>query len=362
MARKSSPGNTVSSIQEESADYNVDGSNTDITDQSDSKQQLETPDDDGGQENQDANTAARTSGAEDEVESTLADVIRDAVKPKEDDKPESSDRKDGQDKGKSEGEDDKGEDDKSDADANKAKDEEEVPFHKHPRWQEKLKKERELTRERDQYKQGHDEYGRIDAFMRDNELAPEEVANGFQIMAMMRSNPDKALEALRPFIQQLETVTGKTLPDDLQVHVSDGTVTAEVAAETARLRQDTLRQTQQAERAEASRQSDTQRSHVQSIQSAASAVEKEIESADPDYARKQPFVLDRVRSMIAENPPKSPDEARAIVRKAHVEISDRLRHTQRKQVTPVRSTDTTSPGKPQPKTFAEAVRMAANQT
>jgi hypothetical protein len=309
---------------------------------------------------QDANSEQQeqSSSSEDVTETTLADVVRNAAKAVE--APESSDRKNG-------GEAEQSTDDKSaseqgqtpNADDAKPKDDD-VPFHKHPRWQEKLKVERELRQQVDTFKASHEQFEQIQGFMRSNALEAQEVANGFEIMALMRRDPEAAFQRLQPYLQQLEMVTGRKLPEDLQKRVEDGVADEATAREAALLRIETQRRHAAEQSTNQVLAQQTQVQAIQTIQSAVSVVERELQSGDPDYARKQPFVMDRVRALILEQQPRTPEEATAIVRQAHSEISDRLKPMiQRKPVSTATSGNSASGGQAAPKSFAEAVRLAA---
>jgi len=297
--------------------------------------------------NEDA-SKAQSSGAVDATEATLEQVIRNAVKPVEAkaEDPAPSSR---------EGQTAESADAETQPEATgeaKPPNDADVPFHKHPRWQ-------ELKRERDTYKSGHEQFEQVQSFIRTNNLSNEEVAAGFQIMALMRQDPEKALEALRPYVSSLEQVTGRALPEDLQSRVENGLVDEDTARETARLRHERLR-FEAIERDRVARES--QRAHVDhyaSIQSAVTTTERDIQSSDPDYARKQPFILDRVRALIAEKQPQSVEESVAIVRQAHNEITKQLSPmVQRKPVTQPRSGDSSSSSRPVANSLLDVVRNA----
>jgi hypothetical protein len=299
---------------------------------------------------------AQSSGAKDATETTLLDVIAAAVAPKkeEGDGPASSD---------GEGSQDVADVDTAAGDKPNATDDSNVPFHKHPRWQEKLAKERELTQQVEQYRSGHEQYEQIQRFMTVNQLSPEEVVQGYQIMALMRRDPAKALEMLTPHLQALELVTGRKLPDDLQQRVDDGVDSPETARETANLRMQAERDRREAEHRQRVDQQRQQQSTVQTIQSAVTAVEAELKGSDPDYARKQSFIADRVRALIAERKPKTDMEATAILRDAHAEVSRQLGGlVQKKTVTTTTSSAAATTGRTEPKTLLEAVRLAASKT
>jgi hypothetical protein len=307
------------------------------------------------QGNEDANSEkqAQSSSAEDATEETLADVIRAAVKAEEPKVPASSDGKSSEETEESKPEAKDAAEAESEA---KGKDESDVPFHKHPRWQ-------ELKRERDTYKAGHEQFEQIQSFITTNGLDAKEVATGFEVMALMRQNPEKALEMLLPYVQSLELVTGRRLPEDLAQRVDDGVVDQATAQETARLRIEAERQRAHQQMAEQRQHVETQQAGVQSIQSAVRAVETEIQAGDPDYSRKQPFVMDRVRALILEERPSTPDQAVAILRRAHAEVGSLLKPmVQRKPVTTVTSGAAATSSRAEPKSLLDVVRMAAQSS
>jgi hypothetical protein len=305
--------------------------------------------DDGG----DANEQVQSSGTEDATESTLADVVARAAGTSEEGEGSESSTE-SEDEEAAEGEASEGEAGEQAAAAKDDKTEDaDVPFHKHPRWQ-------ELKRERDTFKSDAEQYQSIQQFMRVNQLEPEEVAAGYEIMALMRRDPQAALDKLLPYVQQLELVTGARLPDDLAARVNDGVVDKETAAETARLRFESQRRTAEAEAASRREQAQSAQATIQTIQSAVRAVEQEIRTADPDFARKQPFLVDRVRVLIAAEQPKTPEEASAIVRKAHSEVSELLKPMiQRKPVRTMTSGDSSTSGRQAPTSLREAIELAA---
>jgi hypothetical protein len=317
---------------------------------------------DSATEGQDA-PQAQSSSAQDATESTLQDVIAAAVAPKADEAPESSAGDSSEEADESEGEADNTDGEKP-AEAAKPEEEEQVPFHKHPRWQEKLQQERELKAQLEQFKSGHEQYEQIQGFMESNQLAPQEVADGFEIMALMRRDPKSALERLRPLVRDLELFTGERLPDDLEERVRDGVSDRETASEAARMRllqQQREQEAQAAERRALEQQQQTAQTSAQAMQAAVAAVESELKNGDPDYAKKQAFIADRVRVLIQAERPSSPEAAVALVRRAHDDIGKQLGQIakERRPVRAVRSADTPTDGRSEPKTMFDVVRQAA---
>lgn len=175
--------------------------------------------------------------------------------------------------------------------AAKAADDKEVdpPFHTHPRWQ-------EMKRERDTFKEGHERFLQLHTFMQNANLEPAEVNSGFQIMAAMKNDPQAAYDALLPYMQNLETILGKKLPPDLQEQVDDGHATEEIATELAQRRS---RQAA-AEAAGEKAKTEAQAAQAAQVSGAVSKWEADWQTADPDYAVKQPRVLEKIKLAILE--------------------------------------------------------------
>jgi len=84
-----------------------------------------------------------------------------------------------------------------------------VPLHLQPRF-------KEVIAEKNEYKRGHEQYEKIQSSLKEMKLSAEETAQGLSIMGLMKSNPQAALEALQPIINNLQQVTGQIIPNDIQ--------------------------------------------------------------------------------------------------------------------------------------------------
>lgn len=69
------------------------------------------------------------------------------------------------------------------------------------------------------------EFDKIDTYVRNAGLSSQDVAGTLEIAAMLRSQPAQALARLLPIVQQLQSMTGETLPADLQQRVDQGYLT-----------------------------------------------------------------------------------------------------------------------------------------
>lgn len=199
---------------------------------------------------------------------------------------------------------------------------EDVPFAKHPRWQEVLGERKTLRKEVESLKPQAEEWGKVTAFMEVNRLTPEEVAQGFTIMALIKHDPAKALQALAPFIEQAELQVGKRLPPDLQKQVDDGQVTQEVASELSRTR--AQNQALQANTETQQRQNENMQAEQRAgvIKNAVVQWEQGISAQDPDYKLKQRVVMAHVRAALATSRPQTAEQAIEICKKAYETASE----------------------------------------
>ena len=245
-----------------------------------------------------------------------------------------------------------------------------LPFHKHPRWQ-------ELKQERNQFKEQvverdakiadlspkAEQLDRIGAFMADNELTPEEVQQGFEIMALMKHNPAAALEKLAPKLENLELAVGRKLPEDLQQKVEAGEVTPEIAQEAARARMDAAAARHRVERSEQTIQQDRARAAGMAMKTAVDGWETDIKARDPDYPHMQPFIIDRTRVLMQQTPPRSPDEAVALAKRAYDDVKASMRKVlpPKPQTRVVTSDKSSTSARPAPQNLEDIVRAALRQ-
>lgn len=195
-----------------------------------------------------------------------------------------------------------------------------TPFHKHPRF-------KKLIRERNEFRSRATQYDQITDFMDKNQLTAEEVAQGFQVMAMMKTgDPAQAYEALRRITDNLALAAGHKLPDDLAQKVEQGYIDQETA-------QDLWRKQFKAERTANLAATENQRFRQQEQQSAFNTIaeavtawEESVRESDPDYELKADLIDDRVRALVAaKGKPRNTDEALAYAQDAYKTVSERLK-------------------------------------
>ena len=198
--------------------------------------------------------------------------------------------------------------DKAGADADQK-----LPFHNHPRW-------KEVVAERDAYRTDAGEYRKITNFMSTNGLSNEEVVEGFQIMALMKVNPAEAHKKISEYKARLDAIVGEVLPEDLSEKVRDGFIDKDTAKELAALKA----QQKLAEQRQVQAIQDQDLQVRKGIHAAVVNWEQQMKVKDPDWSAKQEMVIDQVKLMLSAEQPSTPEQALALVERAHSTIRERL--------------------------------------
>lgn len=257
-------------------------------------------------------------------------------------------------------------------------DDSKLPFHQHPRWKQVLGERNEartqldaITRERDDFKPDAEQHRQVKGFMDTHHLTPDEAADGFVVMALLKNDPIKALERLGPIVDKLRSDTGEVLTKDLQDKVEAGAIDEETAKELSRTRARDALGTRRLQAVDTQRQQqDVQRQATElnnTMASAVSAWEREIAPKDPDWSKKSEMVQSEALALIQRHGrPKSADDAVKLTKTAYENVNKRLKSIlpqQREIRAGARSSDSgsTSTTAAQPKTLADAVRQAAGR-
>lgn len=190
-----------------------------------------------------------------------------------------------------------------------------VPFNKHPRFQQVLTKLK--TAEVDAVR-----YRNVETFISNQGLAPEEAADLLTIGGLIKTDPVEAWKRMKPVVQQVLTAAGEVLPDDLKAMVQNGDMTREAAMEVSRSRamvQSTqVRSQWQVQRDQAERQAAMQRG----IQDSVSSWEAERRQRDPNFESKLPAIEREVAWLqTRDGRPNTAEGVRAQLQKAYDAVS-----------------------------------------
>jgi hypothetical protein len=259
-------------------------------------------------------SGAKSSDAqEEEVERSTLDVIRDVAKADgedgDDEEPEKASTAKEPEKA-AESETDTGETDEENFS--------DVPFHEHPRF-------KQLLRQRDGYKAEAGEYKKITAFMEENQLTGQEAAEGFQIMAAMKSDPAKAWELLKPHVQAVLTAAGEVLPPELEQRVQAGELSREAALNWSRDRARVGSYEAQQAQLQQRMQREAVAQRASAVRDAAEQWQRGRQERDPRFGDKVELLQREVAFLQAtEGRPDTPDGVRAQLQKAYGAVSSRM--------------------------------------
>lgn len=235
---------------------------------------------------------------------------------------------------------------------------ERLPFNKHKRFQQLVKERKEAFETVERTRPLAAQAETLNTYCRTNGIAPKQLQEALEFVALINSNPAEAAKRLDPIMQQLQSFTGDRLPADLAAEVEEAKLTPERAKEIAQLRS--------AKTFDANRSAQTaQQQFVNSAFQAAEAWETQKKTADPDYASKRELVNDRLNRLLTDpkNEIKAVSDITALLERAYTEITKETRRfspapTRRKNLS---SNGSSSSAKAEPKSFEEAV-MAAGKS
>lgn len=229
-----------------------------------------------------------------------------------------------------------------------------------------------VSSELDQERTKNDQIVKV---MEDTGSSPEEFAQVLLMLGHANSGDPKrvtqALDMLDAMRGNLARMTGKAVPGvdvlsdfpDLLQKVTNGDLDEESAAEIAAARRERESKSQQAEKTQAQQQQQAQMAQrVQTAQNDLSTLGNELKASDPDYDSKLAILQKRgFFENVAQNVP--PEQWKQVFRATYDAMGDvaKARTPIKKAATPMRSTPESGGGSPQPKSTAEAVRMALSE-
>lgn len=239
---------------------------------------------------------------------------------------------------------------------------EEPPFHKHPRWievQDRLKAETEVA----------NEYRAIEKFAQANRLSTEDIVDGLQLLALVKTDPSQARDQIVKILEDIDNYTGVKLPKDLADQVEAGELTKEGATEISKARarekhltsRETARETEQQT---ANRQKQFQEFRTK-VNDSIRAAEKDAAKTDTDYLRIKKNVLDRMATLAKGKKINSPEAGVALWKQAYTEVRAEM-----KDLLPPPKEKRFEPSKPggggaaptAPKTLMDAVNAGLAQS
>lgn len=192
-----------------------------------------------------------------------------------------------------------------------------LPFHKHERFQQLVKERGEYKKQIEDQKESLDWLSNHDKFCQSHGITGEQFKNLMEIQALINTNPTEAHKRIQPLVEYLGQFTGSKLPEDLQKKVESGTIDMESAQELAAARQ-------RSKFAEQRQQHTAITSRNQVLANTLSSWETQIQTRDPDFARKQQFVVDRFVALSARSPWQTPEQIYALAEQAYKDVNEMI--------------------------------------
>lgn len=190
-----------------------------------------------------------------------------------------------------------------------------VPFNKHPRFQQVLGKLKAAETDAQRYRN-------VETFIGEQGLSGDEAAELLQIGGLIKTNPVEAWKRVLPTIQKLAIAAGEVLPEDLRQRVQAGEVSREVAMDLSRQRAANQSMTA---RQEWERNNSQQRQMVelqQQIGSTVNSWESERRARDPNFEAKLPAIEREVAWIQSkEGKPRDVNGVRDQLQRAYTAVS-----------------------------------------
>lgn len=238
-----------------------------------------------------------------------------------------------------------------------------------------------LTTEVDQLRPKAQALEAFHTITRNANLNKEDVNTIFHIGGLMKNDPHKAWEVLKPIVAQLQQLVGEVLPKDLQDQVTGGKITPDAAKELSRLRSEksvnasTQQQNTERQRQDnAARAAEASQNLQRDVGTAITKWENDWKASDPDYSLKSSRVNEAIelelnRAIILakegkpNNLPTSVEQAVKMANEIKKRVEKEMRQFLPKRNTPlthVTGNGVTNGSKPVPKNMNDVVRMAAS--
>ncbi|MHC2536983.1 hypothetical protein [Bradyrhizobium diazoefficiens] len=214
----------------------------------------------------------------------------------------------------------------------------------------------------------------VTKYLRDNDISREDFLLTLELAAAMRRGDFRTFYAgVQPYVKLAEEYLGVSLPPDLQEQVRQGHMTTQAAQAFSRERMDramaqnNFQRTQQqhrqfAEQSTAQQQQQQRAFLANQVRDTVNAWEAKIMQSDPDYAAKRAAVQDTMWAVVRERGvPQSADHAVKIAEEALRRVNERYRSwaPQRRPTSRApSSTGRTTGATPEPRTLADAVKVA----
>lgn len=186
----------------------------------------------------------------------------------------------------------------SDGETKVEEEEEQVPFHEHPRWQEKLQELVDEKAANDSLRQDRtDNQVVLDQV---NLVGKDQFDNFLQFRDMMQTDPKAALEMILPTVNGLMQQAGLNIAPDLQAQIDEGTIT-EVHAKELQSNRARITQLEKNNQTTITRNADQQQIDISKrMVEVANHWGSAKSVSDPDYAKKEELIVTHINAAKAD--------------------------------------------------------------
>lgn len=209
-------------------------------------------------------------------------------------------------------------------------------------------------------------------FCQRHNLSESDYQTWMQIAALSKTDPAKAMEALKPQLAQLQSFTGELLPQDLQKAVDDGHLTLDYAKELSAARNQAKHGAARMQQTQQQMELQAQQQQYQAMQSSLVNWSESKKTSDPDFVPKRDpnapdgkyeLFLHRFASDVKVANVQTVQELVSIAEKSYAAVGATLsRFLPKSNGKPVlRSTHSQSQAQQAPKTVEEAMSNAAKK-
>lgn len=205
-------------------------------------------------------------------------------------------------------------------------------------------------------------YQTLQTFLSTNQVPQAEAAKALKLTALAVKDPQAFYKELKALTDEWGSHLGYILPADLQKEVDEGTISAERAAELAKIRGQVSVAETQVQQVNERDQAQAQRAEFDHRVRLYEAWAGQTVQTDPELQKKLPMITERMKYILdTEGNPKNDKEAWDRLTRAHKDVTDRLKtFTPPKNPTnpAPRSTGTVQGAVSQPTNYDEAMQAA----
>ena len=203
---------------------------------------------------------------------------------------------------------------------------ENLPFGKHPRFQEIVKQKNTFESRVKELEPVATRMQAVESFCQQHGVQGEEFDNAVRLAALIKTNPMEAVKQLETVVNNLKYSVGAALPPDLQAEVDNGTMSESHAKEMLRLRVENYRAKGTVEQTTATANSRIENEVRQSIDTWVSSKVKQdpgfkAKASDTAPDGKFEFVNDRFMRLWQQVQPKSVAQVLELAERAYEEVS-----------------------------------------